>query len=416
MALGDNRIQSKALSAYDTLSAGGILLFVIGLAVLGSGFRAARPNIFGLLLQPYLMPVLLATPLVLVTRMNRLPMKVAVGFFFFTLFFVLTSLDPASFSNTVKLFLSVLTVITVALTVRSRADFVAGVAGLTIAIGLLALHGLEDAGESLGVRAIEVANKNSYSLYALPALLMSGFVILRIKSASKLARVMLALFSLAAILAIFMSGNRSGYLGAVIVGLLLIRERKFIGILLVGLVIVGASYYLRNYGSTEILERRLNQTVEGTSSDTLRLDLFRACVQIGLENPIAGVSPGGLGNEIGRHLGAPNGPHNVFGFVIGSNGLVCFAALLMLGWALWTWRYAQRVPSGKPADEFLEVRKLLRYMVILWVIRGCFNDEILYNPGFCIGIGLAMGLCIVASKLPNFENRATAYSPTPGIR
>jgi hypothetical protein len=34
--------------------------------------------------------------------------------------------------------------------------------------------------------------------------------------------------------------------------------------------------------------------------------------------------------------------------------------------------------------------------VFLWLVRGMFTREILYNPSFNIALGLAIGLCIIA--------------------
>jgi O-antigen ligase len=400
-----SRRQDQSRAGFDSLTLSGVLLFLIGLAVVGSGFRAARPDIGGLLLQPYLVPVLLAMPYVLLSRLPDLPARVLIGFGLFTLAFVMTSLGPSSLAIMLKLVASILTIVTIALLVRSRADLIAGATGLLLAVAALALHGLEEPDlTGVGVQAIEVANKNSFSLYALPALLLAGYMVLRIKPKSKVLLAVSIVCSLAVLAAIFMSGNRSGYVGAVLVGLLLVRERKFAGFLLVGLVVTVIAYYLINHGSTEILERRVNQTIEGTSSDTLRINLLKACVQIGLANPIAGVSPGNLPDEIRHNMGTGQveevivGPHNVFGLIIGGNGLLCTGCLLLLAWSLWTWPPA--VGRGGSTLEFIEARKLLRYMLILWTVRGMFNDEILYNPGFCIGLGLAMGLCIAANKLP----------------
>ncbi|HEV2973123.1 MAG TPA: O-antigen ligase family protein [Pirellulales bacterium] len=398
------RRHEKGRATFDTLTLNGILLFFIGLTVVGSGFRAARPEIGGLLLQPYLVPILLAMPYILLSRLQELPTRVLLGLGLFTLSFVMTSLGPASLAIMLKLVVSVLTTATIALLVRSRADLIAGATGLLLAVAALALHGLEEPDlAGLGVKAIEVANKNSYSMYALPALLLAGYLVLRIKPKSKVLLTLSVVCSLAVLVAIFMSGNRSGYLGAVLVALLLVRERKIAGVLLVGMVVAAIAYYLINHGSTEILERRVNQTVEGNSSDTLRINLLKACVKIGLANPIAGVSPGNLPDEIRHNMATGHveevivGPHNVFGLIIGGNGLLCTGCLLLLAWSLWTWPPSAR--RGGSTSEFIEARKLLRYMLVLWAVRGMFNDEILYNPGFCIGLGLAMGMCVAASKL-----------------
>lgn len=394
---------NRLRAGFDSLTLNGVWLFVIGLSVVASGIRAARPSIAGLLLQPYLVPVLLAMPYVLLTRLQELPMRVLIGLFLFSLMFAMTALKPGSYGAGAKLAATMAAMATVALLVRSRADFIAGTTGFMLAIAALAVRGLESETE-LGVEAIDVANKNSYSLYALPALLLGGFVLLRIKPKLPFVRLLLLFSGLASLVAIFMSGNRSGYLGAVLIALLLVRERKIVGLLLVGLVVAAVSYLLIHYGSTEILERRLQQTVEGTSSDTLRINLLKTCVKIGLANPIAGVSPGDLNEEIGRNISdeleaGAKAPHNVFGLIIGGSGLICFATLILLGWSLWTWP-EKRSPHGERNREFIEARKLLRYMLILWVVRGMFNDEIIYIPGFCIGMGLAMGLCLAAAKIP----------------
>ena len=58
-------------------------------------------------------------------------------------------------------------------------------------------------------------------------------------------------------------------------------------------------------------------------------------------------------------------------------------------------------------------------MLILWGVRGTFSQEILYNPGFCVGLGLAIGLCMVEygvikkSNSVGFPATAQTNSPNP---
>ena len=43
---------------------------------------------------------------------------------------------------------------------------------------------------------------------------------------------------------------------------------------------------------------------------------------------------------------------------------------------------------------------LVELMVVLTVIRGLFSREILYAPGFAIGLGLAIGFCMIKQVWP----------------
>ena len=109
-------------------------------------------------------------------------------------------------------------------------------------------------------------------------------------------------------------------------------------------VLIGGmvAYTIAHFGSTVILNERLKQTVEGTKSDDLRKDIIITCVQIGLENPIIGVSPQGLSAEIGRRLSVRYrdnfiDAHNAFAHIIGGSGPICLLALVAVFITLWTW-------------------------------------------------------------------------------
>lgn len=81
---------------------------------------------------------------------------------------------------------------------------------------------------------------------------------------------------------------------------------------------------------------------------------------------------------------------------------------------MWTWRLEPEPPPQLQV-EFVRSRKLLRMMLVLWVVRGMFTHEILYNPGFCIGLGLICGLCILNAPHMAFvkETQARAELPMP---
>ena len=87
------------------------------------------------------------------------------------------------------------------------------------------------------------------------------------------------------------------------------------------------------------------------------------------------------------------------------------AVLLYLAWALFFWRpRTARWPEANA--DFYDARTFLRMMLILWAVRGMFSQEILYNPGFCMGLGLAIGLCMV--ELEQIRKSASAGYPPMG--
>ena len=252
----------------------------------------------------------------------------------------------------------------------------------------------------MGVEAMQGANKNSYSLFALPAMLLAGYVCLNMKSAPKFVKGLFVACTLPALAAIFMSGNRSGYLGAVVVGLMLFWNRRGRGLLLVGAIAGAVAMFLVQFGHTSVLDQRIKQTMEGNKSDEHRLAILAACLQIGLENPIIGVSPQVLPFELGRrtsvlhHLNVIEA-HNIFAHVFAASGLICFAALLSVGWTMWNLNPRGGGKIGRN-DPLRDPRSLMRMMVFLWFVRGMFTREILYNPSFNIALGLTIGLCMLA--------------------
>jgi hypothetical protein len=153
---------------------------------------------------------------------------------------------------------------------------------------------------------------------------------------------------------------------------------------------------------TEAFERRFLQTTEGTASaDRYRIDLFLTSIQIGFENPLLGCSPQALPYELGRRLSSYGlqvvDPHNIFANLIGGSGLICTSAFILAALTFWFWR-PPGVRRGSLEPAFLDARKFLRMALFLFAVRGLFSREVLYNPGFCMAIGLAIGLCIVEAK------------------
>jgi O-antigen ligase len=189
-------------------------------------------------------------------------------------------------------------------------------------------------------------------------------------------------------------------LGAVVVGGMLFWNRKGKGMLLVGAIAVVVAMGIIKYGSTKVFDERMRQTVEGNKSDQYRKDILWACLNIGFENPLIGVSPQKLPIEIGRrtsniyHYGYVES-HNVYAHLFAGSGMLSLLSLFAVGVAMWRWR-PKESPVGGPDDPARDARRLLRMVVFLWFVRSMFTREILYNPSFNIALGLAIGLCIIA--------------------
>lgn len=402
----------------DGLSLNGLLLFVMSLSVMASGFTSMRPVVMGLAVHPYLLPVGLAFPLVLVMRLHKFPVRVLVALLLFTSMYSFSLLNGGRnpLGEVFKTTAALVTIVSCALLVRRRGDFVAGALGLSIAIALLAVRGLESE-HVAGVKVFEGSNKNAYSIFALPAMLLAGYIVLHFKTVPVVFKSILVACTVPALAVIFMGGNRSGYLGAILVGLMLFWDRRGKGLLLVGVITAIVAIGILKFGTTVVLDERLRQTVEGNRSDNMRRDIVIACLQIALENPVIGVGPQMLPLEIGRrtedvyHGGALEA-HNVFGHVLAGCGLICFAALIGVGWSLWAWKPRGGGMVGGKEDPLREARGLMRMLIFLWVVRGMFTAEILYNPSFNIAIGLVIGLCILADAARSGE-RAAGLAPLP---
>jgi hypothetical protein len=403
-----SRANSSNQKNANRVTIGGVWLFFIGLMVFMSGVSLFRIHIANLRLQPFLLPLIIALPLVLM-RLPRMPMKILIGFCLFWAMYAVSLIGPSvqkitPLEELTKLGAGIAVIVTSALLVSSRADFILGSTGLALAIGALAGRGMQEE----EVNIIEVANKNSYSLYALPAVLLAIFIAVRVDwkkvSFRRLAIPVTLLCSLASAVAIVAGANRSGYVGlaliVLMIGLYLAFSkrlrfgRKSQGVILLTCLVVAVVALLVKKGS-EVFERRYEQTVEGNTSDTLRVELFKNALIIGLEHPLKGASPQRLPVLLGERLGIADAyeTHNVFAHIIGGCGFIELGILFYLAWVLFFWKVNGPSPPGI-YDDFFDARNLLRMMLVLWAVRGSFSQEILYNPGFCMGLGLAIGLCI----------------------
>jgi hypothetical protein len=377
----------------------GMLLFIITLMVFLSSFKAYRIPIGSLLVHAYLIPLGLLGLFCLFTRLAYFPRHILVWISIFTVLYSFsTSASPGALEESAKIIGGMATIVIVALLVRSEADFRLGSLGLIFSISALAALALLWKHDSFdGADSLDMSNENGFSLYTLPPLLLGSALLFERKGGKYWVMVLPCILTI--VVAMFSNANRSGWLCIGIIFLMQLWRPKTIRII-PWFLLLGLAGYLAvdHFADKKLMQLRFEETVSGKTADHLRVELFVAAVEIGMEYPILGITPQqvmfALADKIMyRHA---IDAHNVFGYVIAGCGLIIFSILIYIGWLLWRRPPSERktglsrlLPfSGSP--HF----RLLRMMLVLWFVRGNFSREVLYAPAFCIGLGLVIGLCI----------------------
>ena len=387
----------------------GLGLGLTTLLVAASAFPEFRIQAIGLQVHPYLIPMAGLFGILLITnKLKAFPRKILIALFLFTFLYVLSALPGrGAMGESVKMVAAIVTVITAALLVQTKKDFLAGIVGLCLAAAFISIRGLLNfQGVGVGSHALMgIANENATSLYTLPPVLLAGYALREME----LPKVIWWMFVGSIVIigaATFLSANRSGWLGLIIIGaMLLYGSRGKLKMALVLCLIAAAGYYLFTQFDARAFDYSVESTVSRKYSDGARLDMILASVEVGFQNPLLGVSPTELPYEIGTRLYKrwavySRNPHNVLGHLIGGCGLITFTLFIYLGFLLWRRprrRAHQPVTQGLTASQ---AHWLLRLMIILWLVRGMFSHEILYNPSFCIALGMVIGLCLIKGVWP----------------
>jgi O-antigen ligase len=363
--------------------------------VAAAAFPSLRLELGGFLVPLHVIPLILAARLAL-PRIRRIPARIRTALGVFMTLFALCVLQYGTqFGDLVKMATSVVTIVTMASLVRNKDDFLLGLGALAVAGLVINARGLmSGVVDNLGYQPLKgIGNKNAYSLYALPYVLLSGFALLHFRQ-SKLWTIVLTACILSTAFLVFAGANRSGWGGLVLIALLLAAQaRRWRALFLVGMLGLASYGALALLGDTQIFAFRVEQTTSGTyESDETRQSLFRAAVEIGLENPILGVSVQHLPYELAKRIsfqGDMVDPHNLVGYILGGGGLFTFFALLALGFQLW------RRPNPTMNRNEKLAHDLIRIIILVFIVRGFFSREIFFVAPFPIALGLALGLLLI---------------------
>lgn len=378
------------------------------LMIAATTVRALRLEIGGLFVPLHVIPILLATPIIVLPSLKRFPREVGQALVAFLLLFSVAVLRYGErFGDLIKMATSVLTIVAVALMVRSRRDFSLATLGLCVSLLIANANGFRGGyTEYIGYRPLgDIANKNAYSLYALPIALLAGFSLVHFSN-GKVARLLLTGAIISSAFILFTGANRSGWGGIVLIGALLaVQTRKWRALAVIGAVALMSYAAFAWWGTSTTFNHRVEQTTEGYSSDELRMNMFSTAVEIGVENPVLGLTPQGLGKELARRLGGdlPElDTHNFLAYIIGGCGFLTLLALIVLAVVLW-----RRPPISTP--QIIASHDLIRMILIVFVLRGVFSREVFFVGPFPIALGLALGLVRVCME----EASSTVRRPMP---
>jgi hypothetical protein len=429
-ALTHDRAPPAAAAALPSgLTGYGAMLFIICLLLGGSGIERFRETLssiansqsVGMSVHPYLLVVVLVFPFIFLQRITIVPRQFVAAFgIYCSLTYVSTFYGGVAPQELIKISATILTIVTTALLVRTREDFLAGVAGVCLAVGVLAVLGLETA-ERVGSDIIGGTGRNTFSLYSLPMMLLGGYVITQFRNTPTLMTLMIGGAIATAMIAMVLTLNRSGWLGAGVIALLLLPGGRLRVVLVVAAVLAAVLIFFRDPIEIQQVRDRVTKTTEGNESDQLRRRLLETSAQIVMEAPLLGVSPQHLPQELALRLGTNKegiSPHNVVAQIAAGSGIPCLIAFFSIGYFLWRWQINPRA-SPPIAKRFRSARHLLRMMLILWIVRGMFSHEILYAPAFSMGLGLCIGMCLRYSSVDSLQSAADgrkALRPEAGRR
>jgi hypothetical protein len=389
-------IARKSTSVSD-IGKWGILISLILIFSITAEYRV---TVLGLLVHPYLLLLPLAVIMTGVNLFFAIPQKVLSPLVVFTLIFFVASLQNANpFSEPFKVAASLLTFLFFSASVRTERDFYLiawgfVICGAVIGVRSFIISETEDVSRLSGINALEgIGNKNAQSLFTLPGLFLGTIVSMRLIAMRKwffLTILACCLFFI--LISLFLSANRSGWVGLAVIFLSIFYVSGLrIRSLLLMTIIIAASYFVIENFTKDIFEHKRKQTVDGYISDEGRKLLMIHSLTVGLENPILGVGMDELHQQMAMRLKLGRigkeklDTHFLPGYLFGSSGIFAVIAFFVFLWTITQKIHRSHFP------ECSRARRIVIAFVALFIIRSLFTREILYSPTFMGALGLVYG-------------------------
>jgi hypothetical protein len=175
-------------------------------------------------------------------------------------------------------------------------------------------------------------------------------------------------------------------------------------------IVAGLAFVVADIATQEIEGYNYERdTTNAAQSDQLRMELITHALTIGFQNPLLGISPTRLTKQLGKieSVGLQSiDCHNLTGYLIGGSGLFTFGAFCLFTYAMW------RAPKRflmRTTDPFaIQSARILSTMVVVWIVRAQFQEDVLFSSTFTIGLGLSIGLCVISGVYDNSADREIA--------
>ena len=392
------------------------LVFCSGFFLLGSLSPWGRSQVGPFLLHPYLLPLGMMVLLGGLRKLVELEHRLQLALVAFLALFTADCLQGGiHFVEPAKMLITIATIWSFAVLLRDRSEVTLASLGATMAMAVISLPTILAPKTNLtgygGTLAGGFGNKNTYSLYALPMILLSLHFLLDSRCNGKLRWAFGICAGLASI-GILSSGNRSGYLGlAVIIALVILRRRKPREVAAVAIGAAVVFFLLSTFGSSKAFWFRLSDPSTSQASDAVRVDILGKAMSIGWHNPLIGVGPPNVSNAISTSVGysiqmnlsGGLDAHNLYAYLFAGGGFPLIILMGILLIVLMSWPSAWR-STGPPSAAASAGMALMQSMVILFAVRAWFSEDALTTPGFPIAFGIILAMIAAETRLAQREH------------
>jgi O-antigen ligase len=384
-------------SPHEKATAGGWLLFLLGLSFFLSALPDLRPKIAGMSVHPYIGVLFLLALNVLFVR-KRMDVKQSLGGWgaAFVLAICLSHLANGDLTGSLRSIVKWATMLVtfglVARATRTIQDLRLALWGLIFGIALIGVRALilhqSNPGAFLDPMP-GIGSRNNFSLWTLAPFCFSMWMITDSRTAKKI-KLLLIVAMLCMVVPLAMSLSRAS-MGLIVFNafLVLMARRSVRTAIALALVTVGSLYAIDYFEFGTLIQNRMNTMRHGgTDSDLVRGEIIGHGIDVFMRNPIFGVSTYRLGSLLGQAVRGGGGlsSHNLFIDLLAGTGLVGSLSFVMCSLMLIKkWLQARRAAKGLWSD----FAGVLPILLLLVAIRGFTSNEVVFCPAIMMGLALS---------------------------